>query len=426
MTWRGFQAAHFFSRVVPGLTQLQWRMPMNTPEWTRQPVHVLYGGAHLFKPGTCAKLGELARGAVAKYAPDADTLAGALGLPHATAEAVYARVAAKLDREPVEDFRIDFEDGFGVRPDEEEDAAATAAGRATAEALDNGGLPAFFGIRVKPLTEEFSGRGLRTLHLYLVALGGRLPPNFLVTLPKVTHAGQVRELAEALAPHPRAAIEIMVETPQAIFILPQLVAAAGGRCVAAHFGAYDYTASLGITAAHQSILHPACDFARSMMQTTLAGTGVRLADGATNVLPLEPHRGSDLTAAQRDENRTAIHAAWKLHYTQILHSLYNGFYQGWDLHPAQLPARYAAVYSFFLEGMEEQSERLRNFVAAAARSTEIRGIFDDAASGQGLLNSFLRALDCGAIREEEAPGLTGLTLEELRTGSFVKIVKMRS
>ena len=401
-------------------------MPMYTSEWKRQPVHVLYGGAQLFKAGTCAKLGELARRSLAQYAPEADTLAAALGLPRATAETVYTRVAEKLAREPVEDFRIDFEDGFGVRPDDEEDSAAMAAGRASAEALSAGGLPAFFGIRIKPLTEDFGDRGLRTLQLFLDAVGGKVPPHFLVTLPKVTHTGQVQALAEALAPHAGAGMEIMVETPQAIFILPQLVEAAAGRCVAAHFGAYDYTASLGITAAHQSILHPACDFARSMMQTTLAGSGVRLADGATNILPLEPHRGADLNADQKKENRAAVHAAWKLHYTQIRHSLYHGFYQGWDLHPAQLPARYAAVYSFFLEGIAEESERMRNFVAAAARSTQIRGVFDDAASGQGLLNSFLRALDSGAIREEEVPKLTGLTMEELRTGSFVKIVKMRS
>jgi citrate lyase beta subunit len=342
------------------------------------------------------------------------------------AEGVYPRVFSKLQNEPIEDFRVDFEDGFGVRPDDEEDSAAVAAGRTSAEALRNGGLPAFFGIRIKPLSEEFGDRGLRTLRLYMDSIGTELPTRFLVTLPKVTGAAQVRALAEALDPYPDARMEIMIETPQAIFMLPQLVEAAAGRCIAAHFGAYDYTASLGITAAHQSILHPVCDFARSMMQTTLAGSGVRLADGATNILPLEPHRGADLTPTQKSENQAVVHAAWKLHYSQIRHSLYNGFYQGWDLHPAQLPARYAAVYSFCLEGMPTESERMRNFVAAAARSTQVRGVFDDAASGQGLLNSFLRALDCGAIDENQVPTLTGLSLEELRTGSFTKIVRMRS
>lgn len=376
-------------------------------------MHVLYGGAHIFNAGTCAKLGELARRSLARHAPEARTLAAALGLPEKLADLVYARVTEKLQREPVEDFRIDFEDGYGVRGDEEEDAAAVACGRASAEALAGGGLPAFFGIRIKPLTEDFGDRGLRTLRLFVDALGGRLPDNFLVTLPKVTRTEQVARLAEALAPYESARLEIMIETPEAVLMARPLAEAAAGRCVAAHFGAYDYTASLGITAAHQSILHPACDFARSMMQTTLAGTGVRLADGATNVLPL-------------GQERERIHAAWKLHYTQIRHSLYNGFYQGWDLHPAQLPARYAAVYSFFLEGLEADSERMRNLVAAAARSAQIRGVFDDAASGQGLLNSFLRALDCGAIRQEEVTALTGLTLEELRTGSFVKIARMRN
>lgn len=384
----------------------------NHSGWTRQPVHVLYGGAQLFRPETCNKLGDIARKSLATHAPDSGSLADAVGLPSNVAEQVYTRVFNKLQNEPIEDFRIDFEDGFGVRPDDEEDAAALAAGQASAEALRNGELPAFFGIRIKPLSAEFGDRGLRTLRLYMDAIGPELPTQFLVTLPKVTEAAQVHALAEALTAYPTARMEIMVETPQAIFNVPRLVEAAGGRCVAAHFGAYDYTASLGITSAHQSILHPACDFARSMMQTTLAGSGVRLADGATNILPL----GTD---------RAAIHAAWKLHYTQIRHSLYNAFYQGWDLHPAQLPARYAAVYSFCLEGLAAESERMRNFVAMAARSTQVRGVFDDAASGQGLLNSFLRALDCGAIAEDEVPALTGLTLEELRTGSFTKIVRMR-
>src|ERR1700719_3870066 len=125
----------------------------------------------------------------------------------------------------------------------------------------------------------------------------------------------------------------MVETPQSIFILPKLVEAARGRCVAAHFGIYDYTAALGITAANQHMLHPACDFARSMMQASLAGTGVWLSDGATNILPVIS--SGLLSTQQAAENRGLAHRAWKLHYDHIHHSLDNGFYQGWDLHPAQ-------------------------------------------------------------------------------------------
>ena len=207
-----------------------------------------------------------------------------------------------------------------------------------------------------------------------------------------------------------------------------MVEAARGRVTAAHFGTYDYTASCQITAAHQHMTHPACDFARHMMQVALGGTGVWLSDGATNIMPVAPNRaaeGAELTAEQREENRRVVHRAWKLHYDHIQHSLTNAYYQGWDLHPAQLPTRYAAVYAFFLDSLDQASERLRNFVAKAAQATLVGDVFDDAATGQGLLNYFLRAINCGAITEAEAQQLTTLTLPELRSGSFVKILNNR-
>jgi citrate lyase beta subunit len=272
--------------------------------------------------------------------------------------------------------------------------------------LGAGTLPPFLGIRIKPLNEEWKARALRTLNLFLEGLGPP-PPNFVVTLPKITVPEQVSALADALEPFPGVNIELMIETPQSVLILPQLVEAARGLCTAAHFGVYDYTASLGITAAGQHLLHPACDFARSMMQLHLAGTGIWPVDGGTNVLPLPVQSGS-------------VERAWKLHYGHVRHALDRGFYQGWDLHPAQLPARFAAVYAFFLEGREAASERLRNFIAQAARATEVGGVFDDAATGQGLLNYFLRAANCGAIPEGDLPGLTGLTLEQLRSDSLFR------
>jgi hypothetical protein len=177
------------------------------------------------------------------------------------------------------------------------------------------------------------------------------------------------------------------------------------------------------------MMHPACDFAKQMMQVSFAGTGIWLSDGATNIMPVAPHRfsegGAPLTAEQIAENREVVHRAWKLHFDHIQHSLIGGFYQGWDLHPAQLPTRYAAVYSFFLQSLDAASERLRNFVEKAAKATLVGDVFDDAATGQGLLNYFLRALNCGALTEEEAVELSGLTVAELRSGSFVKILKNR-
>ena len=146
-------------------------------------------------------------------------------------------------------------------------------------------------------------------------------------------------------------------------------------------------------------------------------------------MPVAPHRfvegGPPLTPEQIEENREVVHRAWRLHYNHIQHSLINAFYQGWDLHPAQLPTRYAAVYAFFLESLEAASERLKNFVEKAAKATLVGDVFDDAATGQGLLNYFLRAVNCGAINEAEAVQLSGLSLEELRSASFVKILKNR-
>ena len=403
---------------------------MDSPAHRRQPIHTVYGGAHLFKADTAARLGATALRTLEEFAPDPATLAEVLGIAPAAAERVYVRVREKLQREAVEDFRLDFEDGYGNRPDTEEDGHAASAAVEVATAVKRGTAPPFIGIRIKNLGDELRERALRTAHLFLERLlaesGGVLPPNFVVTLPKITARGQVARLASAFAELERKhrltggslRMELMVETPFSIFddrgavSLPSLVAEGDGRVSGAHFGTYDYTASLGITAAHQHMRHPVCDFARGVMQVALAGSNVWLSDGATNVLPV----GKD---------RDTVHRAWRLHADDIRHSLTNGFYQGWDLHPAQLVSRYAAVYAFFVESLDAASERLRNFIARAAQATLVGEVFDDAATGQGLLNFFLRALNCGAVREDEIGALTGLSLAELRSGSFVTIVRGR-
>jgi hypothetical protein len=408
----------------------------------RQPVHTVYGGAHLFKSDTAPRLGALALRAFETYAPNAGIFAQVLELPDSLAETIYQRVLEKLRREPVEDFRIDFEDGYGTRPDDEEDGHAVIAAREVARGFNNGTLSPFIGIRIKTFSEELHLRSIRTLDIFLTALikatGGHLPENFVVTLPKIVSPAQVKALADIFdllepklnLPAGSLKMEMMIETTQSIINehgeanLPKLLEAARGRCLAAHFGTYDYTASCSITAAYQDMLHPACDFARNMMQISFGGTGIWLSDGATNIMPVAPHRG-ELTAEQEAENRLIVHRAWKLHYEHIRHSLTNAFYQGWDLHPAQLPTRYAAVYTFFLEGLGAASERLRNFVAKAAQATLIGDVFDDAATGQGLLNYFLRAINCRALTEQEALDLTSLSLEELRSGSFKKILQNR-
>jgi citrate lyase beta subunit len=414
---------------------------------SRQPVHTLYGGAHLFDAGSVKKIGDAALRELDRWAPDAATFAGAIGLPdHAgLAEQIHRRVKEKLAREPIEDQRIDFEDGYGNRPDAEEDRHAIAVGAELARGLERGSLAPFIGIRIKTLSDELAKRSLRTLDLVVTSMvkesGGRLPPTFLVTLPKVTSAAQVTALADVLdaleskhnLPSGSLKLELMIELTQSIFgmdgvsLLPALRRAARGRCYAAHFGTYDYTACSGITAAHQRMGHPACEFAKHMMQVAYANTGIFLSDGATNVMPVPVHRaeaGKTLTEDQMRENRDVVHRAWRLHFDDVTHSLHGGFYQGWDLHPAQLPTRYAAVYAFFLQALPAASKRLENFVSKAAQATLVGDVFDDAATGQALLNFFLRGLASGAITEQEALA-TGLTLAELRSRSFLQILKNR-
>ena len=408
----------------------------------RQPVHTVYGGAHLFSSETARKLGELALRSLETYAPDPATFAEAIGIDGSLAPKVYERVREKLRREPVEDFRIDFEDGYGNRPDEEEDGHAAAAAQQVAAGFAGGTLPPFIGIRIKPLTRDLAARSLRTLDVFLTELldktNGHLPQNFVVTLPKIQSKTDVEVLVDMfdvfedrLSLDPGSLkVEFMVETTQSIFdpggrsVLPRLHRAAAGRLTGAHFGTYDYTANCDITAAHQRMRHPACDFAKQVMKVSFAGTGVMLSDGATNIMPVGPHRGKDLTDEQKRENRTAVFSAWRLHADDVRHSLVNGFYQGWDLHPAQLPTRYGAVYGFFLDGFTAASERLRNFVDKAAQATLVGDVFDDAATGQGLLNYFLRGIACGAVTEQEAQQ-TGLSLDEIRSKSFVKIMAAR-
>lgn len=395
----------------------------------RQPVHTVYGGAHLFKADTARRLGERGLAALDEHGGPAEfTAAFGLDVDAALARRIRERVGSKLLREPVEDFRIDFEDGYGNRPDAEEDGHALAAAREVARGHRERSLPPYIGIRIKPLGGELRERAVRTLDRFVSTLvedAGEVPAGFVVTLPKITAVGQVSMLVDRLEnlerdlqlPTGSLRLELMIETTESVLdsgggcAIPALVEASRGRCRGAHFGTYDYTASCQITAAHQHMTHPSCDFAKLMMQVALASTSVWMSDGATNVLPIG--------------DRATVHAAWRLHASHVRHSLVGGFYQGWDLHPAQLPSRYAAVYAFFLEGLDAASTRLRNFVEKAAQATLVGEVFDDAATGQGLLNYFLRAMNSGAITEEEAVDRSGLTLEELRSRSFAAILRGR-
>jgi citrate lyase beta subunit len=443
----------------------------------RRPVHTVYGGAHLFTHDVAQRLGRAALRHLDEWAPDfvafarAVRLPGGDRLPSVTSErakllarfdsqaagtraaephahialATWERMRERLARSAVEDYRIDFEDGFGFRSDAEEDERARGVAAELARGLEAGTLPPAIGIRIKPFTAESCSRAARTLELVVGAIvagtAGRLPDGFVVTLPKVTRAVQVSALADCCDAlerrHKLAAgslrVELMVETPESVIAqdgtvpLRALVAAARGRCRGVHFGAYDYTAACGIAAAHQSLSHPACVLARQIMRTALAGTDVVLSDGAVTTLPVGPHRapeGGRLTPREIEANRAAVLEGWRVHFDEVRRALREGFDQGWDLHPGQLATRHAAVISFYLEARDEAAARLAAFVERAAQASRHGSIMEDAATGQGLLNFFLRGLACGALVEADVLG-TGLTLEEIRGRSFARIAERR-
>ncbi|WP_329459204.1 DUF6986 family protein [Streptomyces sp. NBC_01497] len=372
---------------------------------TRRPVHTVYVPADVLTAATPRAWGDAALAALDEHAPDADAFARAVGLGEDLAQPVYDRVRAKLAREPVEDLRVDFEDGYGTRADAEEDQAAARAARLVQEAYGTGGAAPWTGIRMKCLEAPVRDRALRTLDIFLSGLmaAGALPDGLCLTLPKVTYPEQVTAMARVLAafeeahglPARRLGFEIQIETSQSILAadgtatVARMIHAADGRATGLHYGTFDYSACLGVSAADQSSDHPAADHAKAVMQVAAAGTGVRVCDGSTNVLPVG--------------TRAQVHEAWRLHYELTRRALSRAYYQGWDMHPGHLPTRYAAVFAFYREGMAAAAARL---AAYAARTTG--GVLDEPATAKALSGHLLRGLDCGALDLAEVTTATGL------------------
>ncbi|MCC9197194.1 aldolase [Arthrobacter sp. zg-Y820] len=376
---------------------------------TRQPVHTVYLPADRCRPGLPADWGAAGL-AAANDDGGLPALAALIGLGADLAAAVVPLVEAKLHTEPVEDLRLDFEDGYGLRPEAEEDADAVSAAAAVAGAMRAGTAPPFVGIRFKSFEAATRARGVRTLDLFLAGLldAGPLPNGLVLTLPKVSTVDQVEAMAytcERLEeahglPPGRLRFQVQVETPQLILAangtvpVAPLIHRAKGRVSGLHYGTYDYSDALQIAPAQQSMEHPAADYAKAVLQVAAAGTGVRLSDGSTNILPL----GSP----------AEVRSAWQLHARLVLRSLERGFYQGWDLHPAQLPTRYLATYSFYRKGFDDAAARLCNYVQQRPGS-----VLDEPATARALARFVHRGLLCGALTGDEVARGTGLDGAEL-------------
>lgn len=398
------------ARLAPVDAELARRYPGEPG--SRQPVHTVYVPADDYSAGTVPAWGERALELLREHAPDAASFAGVLGLPQDLAVPVHDRVRAKLEREPVEDLRIDFEDGYGVRPDAEEDAAAARAAQLVRATCEDGSAPPYIGIRMKCMEAAVRDRGIRTLDIFLTGLmeAGGLPEGLVLTLPKVSHPEQVAAMARLCEefeqarglPVGRIGFEIQIETTQSILgpdgraTVALMIDAARGRATSLHYGTFDYSASCGVSAAYQAMDHPVADHAKAVMQVAAAGTGVRLSDGSTNIVP--------------SGTREQVHDAWRLHHGLVRRSLARAYYQGWDMHPGHLPTRYAAVYAFYREGMEQAAARL---AAYTGQFSADGAVMDEPATARALSNYLLRGLDCGALTSGEVARHSGMTRADL-------------
>lgn len=378
---------------------------------SRQPVHTVYIPGDQYRVGFAREYGEQSL-AFVDQAGGIEKIAETLLPGNPEASLIAQRVQTKLSDEPIEDLRIDFEDGFGDRGDEAEDAAVIAAATQVAQDAAQGSAPPFIGIRFKCFEAPTRRRGIRTLDLFVSTLAehGPLPEGLILTLPKVTTVDQVREmvrltgrLEETLGlAHGRLGFEVQIETPQVILgpdgtaPVASLLHAGEGRITGLHYGTFDYSASVGVAAAYQSLEHPAADHAKAVMQVAAAGTGVRLSDGSTNIVPTG---GAE-----------SLHATWSLHSGLVRRSLERAYYQGWDMHPSHLVSRYLTTFAFFREGVESVGTRLRAYNSGSSED----GFMDEPATAKALAGFMLRGVNAGAISVDELHELVGITPGELK------------
>ncbi|SNT07879.1 DUF6986 family protein [Rhodococcoides kyotonense] len=308
---------------------------------------------------------------------------------------VLPAVRSVLASAPIQDLRLDFEDGYGWRSDDDEDRHARHAGQTLAALAADSSGPSWLGIRSKGLAPHERRRGIRTLELVLDAAGG-VPAGFVFTVPKLRAAEQVTAVVALCEEIERAhglpvgvlRFELQIESPQAIVgsdgtaTLARALRLAHGRCTSMHYGTYDYSAACGITSAQQSLAHPVADHAKNVILAAAAQTGVWVSDGSTQVVP---------TGTPSD-----VEAAIQRHHGLVTRSLERGFYQGWDMHPGHLATRWAATFAFFRQAMPTAASRVAAYLAR-----QDSGVMDEPATAQALAGVLVRGLDSGAVTELE-------------------------
>ncbi|GAB90508.1 DUF6986 family protein [Gordonia rhizosphera] len=373
-----------------------------------QPAHTVYVGAADVDEDTPTSWGTRADEIAAAATEVLTDLAG-------DDPAVIDLVRARLRTSPIEDLRIDLEDGYGWRADAVEDADARRAGEILAAWTRRRPItPRSAGVRAKGLGEAERSRGLRTLELVLDGAGG-VPDGFVFTVPKLRDVRQVDAVnllcsdLERVHGLPDGVLryELQVEIPQAVLgpdgraTVAEAIHRGTPRLTGLHYGTYDYSAACGIVSAQQSLAHPVADHAKAVMQAAAAQTGVWISDGSTQVVPAgDPEQ---------------IRAGLRRHHALVIRSLQRGFYQGWDMHPGHLVTRWLAVIGFFRSAMPTAAQRLQSYFDRASGA-----VVDEPATAMSLSLVLQRGAAAGAFTPDEvldiAPLCTPARLAELRAG----------
>ena len=331
---RGSDLAALDARLESTDQLLETRFPGD--DGRRQPVHTVYVPADRYHPDLPAQWGAAAAACV-EARRDRGGLAAPPGWIDGSPPRSPLASCAKLAAEPIEDLRLDFEDGYGPRPDDEEDARRRGDGEPLADAAPPGPRR-----RCRPAVQVLRGADPpprathpRPVPRHPARRPAACPTGWSSRCPRSARSSQVAGHGRRSAggsrrrrtPRRSLRFEIQVETPQLI------IGADGTRPVAAadprrwragHRPALRHLRLQRLAAASprptRPCDHPAADFAKQVD----AGGRRR-------------HRGAPVRRLhQRAAGRrpAQVHAAWRLHAGLVRRALERGFYQGWDLHPA--------------------------------------------------------------------------------------------
>ncbi len=367
---------------------------MTLPSKSPRPFHVLYGGAQRFKAGTFAKM----RGMALDFLLRHENAGFLFETDSEVAKPTLARARKKLSQQAIEDFRVDFEDGFGAIDAQTTKQEATRVGAVLAAECSARLVSPWIGLRIPPI--DVNDVTLVVLDAFFAAYDSEWPRDhhgrFAVTHPKVTSAQQLRLLAEALTaieskrgwPAATLAIEAMYEVPTDT---SEWNAACDGRLRSIHFGAYDYLSALGVPPEDQCLVHPLATRAQCHLVERFHSTNISISDGATLAMPLGSAREiADAAATQR---------------MQIRNALTLGIQQGWDLHPHQVTVRACVWIEFFLKGEHKNAQRLQAFLQESGRVSRVGSQFDDSASARALVRFFERGHAFGAWSDDDLAAL---------------------